>query len=592
MRCRVQQQRLLVLAEETAIATDDASRDRHFKTLAIATQKGLLATELPDILLSDTGQLPVRLYLRQKGEAGPYAARRWSWQPVDAVAELFDARTENTPPDEEPSPLGDTAAGSLVLLPSALVSRELQNQNPETPEPEAALPVTTTRAPSRWQRYWQQCLTWPWPKIAALTASGLALGILAYGATRPCLIGSCPRRQTAHELSEKALTQLAKEPTVTDVAIAHTQLLNAIHLLSVVPPWSRHYNATQADLARYRSQLADLSWVMEAQDLAIKAANDSQDPPHPIAQWVEIHLLWQRAIATLQRVPGDGPLASLVAAKLSEYEANHQAIGDRIAAEEAAEANLNEALQAGQLANTRTETAVTLPAWQLAQQDWQRALNALRRIPQGTLAYEDASPLQERYQRQLVTVRTRVNQEKAGDRAYTTAIDAAQQAQAALQKEQWTVAVRHWRRAVSNVQQVPQGTGYHGEAQVLLNVYQGSLQRAEVNLRQAVALQTLEADLANICPDGAALCTYSTANQQARITLLTPYDQGVRRSISPPSNQAGSLNEPVTVVEATHALVQGIMQLGNRSQLPIDLYDSAGQFIAQYKPEYGGFMKR
>ena len=74
MRCRVQQQRLLVLAEETAIATDDASRDRHFKTLAIATQKGLLATELPDILLSDTGQLPVRLYLRQKGEAGPYAA--------------------------------------------------------------------------------------------------------------------------------------------------------------------------------------------------------------------------------------------------------------------------------------------------------------------------------------------------------------------------------------------------------------------------------------------------------------------------------------------------------------------------------------
>jgi hypothetical protein len=66
---------------------------------------------------------------------------------------------------------------------------------------------------------------------------------------------------------------------------------------------------------------------------------------------------------------------------------------------------------------------------------------------------------------------------------------------------------------------------------------------------------------------------------------LAPYDQGVQRSISPPSTQ-GSLAQPVAVVEQTHELVQGIMQLGNRSRLPIELYDSEGQFIARYKPEY------
>ncbi len=589
VRCRVQQQRLLVLAEETEIATDEGSRDRHFKALAIATQTGLLATELPDALLSDSGQLPVRLYLRKKGEAGPYAARRWSWQPVDAVAELFDTREDIHPPDA-PSPLDDAPTGSLVLVPSTLVPKELQGIEP--PEPDAAAPVTNTSPPPRWQRYWQRGLTWPWPKIAALTASGLAAGILAYGVTRPCLVGSCPRRQTAHELSETALTQLSTTPTVADVATAQGQLIDAIRLLSAVPPWSRHYDAIQSDLARYRSQLADLSWVMDAQDAAMAAADKSQDPPHPVAHWVEVHLLWQRAIATLQRIPEDSPLATLVQTKLGEYEANHSTIGDRIDAETAAETNLNEALQAGQLANARTETAVTLPAWQLAQQDWQMAVNALRRIPKGTLAYEEASPLQENYQRQLVTTRTRVNQEKAGDRAYTAAVAEAQQAQAAQQQGQWTVAVRHWRRAVDDIQQVPEGTGRYGEAQVLLNVYQGSLQRAGVNLRQAVALQTLTADLAQICPTGTARCTYTTINQQARITLLAPYDQGVLQSISPPSSQGEGLTQPSAIVEQTHTLIQGIMQLGNRSQLEIELYDSEGQFIAQYKPAYGGFMKR
>jgi hypothetical protein len=66
-------------------------------------------------------------------------------------------------------------------------------------------------------------------------------------------------------------------------------------------------------------------------------------------------------------------------------------------------------------------------------------------------------PLQESYQRQLVTTRTRVNQEKAGDRAYTAAVAEAQLAQTAQRQGQWTMAVRHWRRAVDDAQQVPEG---------------------------------------------------------------------------------------------------------------------------------------
>jgi hypothetical protein len=121
-------------------------------------------------------------------------------------------------------------------------------------------------------------------------------------------------------------------------------------------------------------------------------------------------------------------------------------------------------------------------------------------------------------------------------------------------------------------------------------VYENSLKQAQGRLKQAVALETIEDDLQALCPLETGVCTYSLSNQQISLTLRDPYDAAVRQSISPPSTQ-GHLNQSDSVVAETHQLVQNIMRLGNRIQLPITLYDVDLRFIARYLPEHGGFVK-
>jgi tetratricopeptide (TPR) repeat protein len=601
LQCRVHQGRLLVLLEEPTAAAETAQRRQRFAAMVTAVRQGLMETELPEGLTLQEGVLPVRLYLRQRGQTSPYAACNWRWQPDDAVDDLFapPAAKAEAPPAPEP-------AGTLVLVPDAgadggtepergelvfLPTAWDEGQPPGERETASPQSLRWLDWPQLQQRLQAGLAQLPWQRLGVMAASGLVVGSLAYGLSRPCVVGNCGRRQVAYDLSETAIAQLNQSPDGNEVAAAHDQLLEAVQLLAAVPTWSPHYDRVQADLNRYRAQLVDVDWILQAQTRALEAATKSQDPPHPIPQWVDIHLLWQRAIADLDRVPTDSPVAALAAEKRAEYEGNYATIGDRIETERTAEKHLNQALQAGQLATARLETAATRAAWEQAQMNWQMAVNALRRIPRGTLAYEDAAPLLKDYQVKLVETRTRVNREKAGDRAYQAATAAAKAAQAAEQQNQWTRAVGAWQQAVDNSQQVPPDTSLYEQAQVLENAYTGALERAQINLRQAVALQTLETDLQALCPLGGDRCTYTTANRQIKITLLSPYDQAVTQSIAPPSGQ-GTFTQPVTVMTATHELVQAIMQLGNRSQFPIELYDPQGGFIARYQPQYGGFMKR
>jgi tetratricopeptide (TPR) repeat protein len=302
-------------------------------------------------------------------------------------------------------------------------------------------------------------------------------------------------------------------------------------------------------------------------------------------------LLWQKAVNNLRRVPEDSPVAAFAQQKLAEYEANYETIGQRLTTEERAAGHLNEAMAAGEEATALTENAATLTDWLRAEQAWDRAVNALSRIPKGTLAYEEARSLLSDYRREHVQTRTRVTFENAGERSYQDALASAAEARTAAQNNQWTLAVDHWSKAFAQMRQVPKNTIRYEEAQTQLQAYEESLEQAQNRLKQAVALETIEDDLAELCPLDEGICTYSYTGKQIELTLRDPYDSAIRQSISPPSTQ-GHFMQANSVVEETHELVQNIMFLGNRVQLPISIYDVNRRFIARYQPEYGGFVKQ
>jgi len=593
LRCRLQQGRLLVLAEERRVAVTARDREARFSTIIDALQTELPKPALPEGFLNEDGTLSVRLYLRQLGMASPYAAKGWQWQPVEMVpptpadteAETIPAATETSASEPEPEP-----TGALVVLSSPA---EAEPFAPPEIDGMAAEPRETSSLSWLWQRWADMTATWqdwPWRSVAGLTVVGVLVGGLAYGISRPCLVGSCDRRQTARDLSQTAMTELATTPTLEDVRYAHADLQRAVQLVSAIPPWSPHYDTAQTELARYRTQLADLERIMSAQRHATAASEKSQDPPHPVPQWVEVHLLWQKAIADLRRVPEQSPVAALAAEKLEEYAANYAAIGQRLTLEERAEASLNLALQVGQVATSRTEAAATLSEWMLAQQEWQRAINALNRIPETTLAYDEARSLLSAYHAELTRVRNRVTFERAGERAFQAGLENAAAARTAERNDQWTQAVDQWRRANAQLRQVPEDSLRHADVQAQLATYQAALENAETRLRQAVALQTLDTDLEALCSEGQAICTFTFTAQQIDLTLIAPYDSALRQSISPPSPQNQSV-QATAVVEETHQLIQDIMRLGNQVEIPIFLYDEDQRFIARYQPEYGGFVK-
>ncbi|MGD1860821.1 MAG: hypothetical protein ACFB0E_12720 [Leptolyngbyaceae cyanobacterium] len=600
IRCRFQQRRLLVLSEDETAAVTAMERDERFNMLALALSTGLAETELPEELLEDNGELSVRLYLRQQGTASPYAARSWGWQPADTLGELFDSAELEGLAVEESSSQSEVPAGALVLLSSTIGSDDVASAGADEEEPAFASPIGVWQTikglaePEQWRSKWTKVAAdWqalPWRSVLGLAAMGLTVGAIAYGISRPCTFGSCEQRQTASDLSQATLNELAGNPRPDEVRDAHKSLQKAIRLVSAIPPWSSHYDASQAELLRYRTQLSDLEWIIAAQESATAASEKSQNPPHPVPRWVEIHLLWQKAINHLQRVPADGPLIEFAQQKRAEYEANYDTIGERLAVEEAAEANLTEALAASELAAAQTTSATTLNDWLVAQREWNRALQAISKVPQGTLAYEEARSHLSDYRSQAIQTRTRVSFERAGERTYQDALADAAQAQAAERDNQWTQAVSFWGEAYAQMRQVPKNTLRYTAAQEQLDDYQTSLKQAQNRLKQAVALQSIDADLAELCPLDVGICTYSHSSRQIELTVREPYDSAIRQSISPPSGQ-GRLNRNNSIIEETHTLVQNVMQLGNQVQLPILIYGESRQFVARYQPEYGGFVK-
>ncbi|MEO0442032.1 MAG: hypothetical protein AAF067_14315, partial [Pseudomonadota bacterium] len=74
----------------------------------------LTMTSMPSFDPNSFSDGIVRLYLRKRGTASPYAARSWSWQPVDVTADLLDAAGDPVLDSSEPAMEG--TAGALVLL--------------------------------------------------------------------------------------------------------------------------------------------------------------------------------------------------------------------------------------------------------------------------------------------------------------------------------------------------------------------------------------------------------------------------------------------------------------------------------------------
>lgn len=619
------QGRLLVVGQHRAPEVKDPAA--LFKALEKHLYTALATISLEGSPWENQPLIPVRLYLKLKAANRPYAMHTFTWRLADTAAILFPAPAEgadsehsdrqdiphsqtpetsvsefaltaeasepesseadsltadNCAPDSMSTPLDGATESPDSNHPPSLALALWGDPNDAPPAAPTSSEPNFLDALSQWLRdYWSY-------GVAGLIL--VSSGLFAVALTRPCVVGQCTRLEEAQAHYEQAAATLAIDPSPTDLEIAQTDLQNALDRLAPIPAWSGAYDAAQSDLQRYRQDLRAIQAILQAQHIAAEAANLSQNPPHTVERWVNIHLLWQRAIDQLETVPSTSPAYDYAQKKRSEYRTNHSAIGRRITAEEEAEANFNTALQTGMLAQQRMETANSLAGWQLAAKEWQAAIKGLSLIPQGTLIYDQAQAQMREYQQHLHRTTNQSHLEDASAHNYDQAIRAARAAAAYEAQGQWSLAVNHWQRAVASAQQIPAGTILAEEGALLLETYEPALLNAQGRLRSAVAIQNLTTTLGSLCSEVGGACTVREDPTQVQITLASPHAESLRRAITPPAAD-GTFGFTQALSAQTQALIQQVTTLSHQVNRQVAIYDSQGGFVARYRPDVGGFVR-
>ncbi|MGF1570308.1 MAG: hypothetical protein ACFCVD_19920 [Nodosilinea sp.] len=610
--CTERSGRLLLLAQHPAPEVNDPNE--LLRELEAAFRDLMPTVGLPHPAWARAEVMPVRIYLRLVEMQQPYAIHTFTWRLEDAATVVFppgpvaegreERRGHVAPPDVENPELEGRINGSGNAILSEINSPWATATHDSSPALEPfndvtlALPDPAVQnpPPHPWVQQSQYFANHGWRSLRYYWSYGVAglilLGSLgfAYALSRPCVVGSCERLSKSAEFYDLAQVTLASNPSSDDLETAQSDLQAAIDLLAPVPTWSSHYDAAQAGLGRYKASIASLDQVIQAKAIATRAAALSQDPPHAVDRWVDVHLLWQQAADRLATVPPESPAYDHAQQKLREYRANYSAIGRRIITEEEAEANFSTAIQTGHLARQRMESANSLAGWQLATKEWQAAIKGLSLIPRGTSAYVEAQTELKDYQQQLVVTTNRANLETTAASHYHQAVQAAREAAANEAKSQWTLAATQWGQAVAHAQQIPADTILSSEVAVLLETYQPALANAQARLRTAVALQRLTALVGQLCADSATPCSVQESSGQIQVNLIAPYAEPLRQAITPPAAD-GTFAFTHTLSPESQQLIEQIIAVSHQVNQQVAIYDVYGGFVARYRPDLGGFMK-
>jgi hypothetical protein len=159
-------------------------------------------------------------------------------------------------------------------------------------------------------------------------------------------------------------------------------------------------------------------------------------------------------------------------ARRQSYEAQTQGLTEVVAA-------LRQAMSAAQRSQNPPHP---FGEWQEIQTVWRQAIARLEQIPADSPVHDLAQRKLEEYQANLVSINQRVAIERQAQEKVNTARSTARIAEArggvAASLEGWQLTHVTWQTVVNLLQQVPQTTMAHAEAQQLLAIYQPKLAAA------------------------------------------------------------------------------------------------------------------
>ncbi|WP_071515288.1 hypothetical protein [Geitlerinema sp. PCC 9228] len=555
------------------------------------------------------GQLPTRVYLalRVRGQKKPYVAHQFDLDTSQAASTSAvepPESAEHTAPAEPPAANHQQHFSSSPNSAPEWHQDDLENiDNPFDMAPtkhsrsrvalgSSSAKTSTSqkrRSPGRSQRRTSRKSPTelsPGTLVKAIALAGGSLTLmagLAYGLSRPCVIGKCVVLQEARQFQEQLPTGLANATSAQEIVGWQQKLQQHRQKVEAIPPWSLQHNQAQNWLAANQQLTQPFAQLRDAFRQATTAAQLSQNPPHAVERWQEVAKNWENAIATLENIPPEAAVANFASEKLSEYRRHLRAIRAEIRAEQKAQEKLDDARAAVATAQTRQGVAGSWESWQRVYSNWQRAIERLQEVPQGTHAYQEAQSLLASYQSELGHAENRKNEEAMAAKLHSQAVNAAQKAKELERQGNWSEAVASWRQAIQSTQQLQQHAGYGSKAQTLAATYQTELQDAQKQLQTAQVLQQARTSLMSICMGTPQICEYTATADMISVRLASEYVQRVRTTVmeANASKQQQILSQVDNHVRGLQAALEGV---SDAVGIPIAVYDPFGGLIDTYHP--------
>jgi hypothetical protein len=536
---------------------------------AFLDEQSIFAT-LQEVLVGMNPPLSsqVRLYLKREGQKQPYAVRAFKIPANIPTA----SSTPPQQPSQNPKAAPKIPASNIPEFLQKVRQEQSERVSSDTDRPSIAAVLEELR---QWL---------PLGVAGAISSSILLLGF-GYAVTRPCVIGNCPALTHSQKLGQNAIQNLDAQRSTAALLAAQKQLGEAERLIEKIPPWSLHHHTAQELLAMYRNQTQALDYTAAALSHATLAGQKSQNPPHLPQVWQEVRGLWEKAIADLGQISESSPTYGFAQQKISEYQANLDAIEQRLTLEEKAQTQLQTARSAAEAAQARQTLARDLEAWQLAHATWKTTMYALRRVPKGTQAAQEAQQLFTTYEPQIVAARDRYTQEQIAANFYNQALAFGDRAKTAQNNGEWTQAITQWQQGLAHTRQVPPQTSSHEAAQILLSSYTQSLDEAIQRQRQQGLMERAQVELSTICTGSPSICEYSVSRSVIKVQILPAYIDYIR-NLTQTSNQNRDKKTQSSIEEHKQSLINSLKAVSNNAQIPIELYQkSDGSAIGSYQPK-------
>ena len=408
-----------------------------------------------------------------------------------------------------------------------------------------------------------------------LASLGLAAGI--YGATRPCVLGGCAALQEADQLGDKSQRLMQQSQTWADIEATIPPLNQALEILEPIPVWSSHSAVAQQQRDTYALHLSQIHQILDVEQ-AIKHANQlANQTVYSFEDLQTVRSLWQSAIDDLDLLPIDSPLHDFAQTHLATYYPQLTQVEQQLQQEEAAQATLETAKEAAQLAQVRQGVAQSLENWQFARVTWLVALNRLTQVGEGTLASKEAERLLDFYQTSLNEVNRHVNREQVASQSLEKAKQHAQIATAAEQRHDWKQAISDWKSAIQYTQDIDSHSTYYLKAEGLLNDYQEAVSQVQDKLQ---AKTLIEGELKQSCIGELQLCHIVSIDQSIKLELDESYMDAI-------STARGNGNYNLQAVVTDHQLMvrQSLDRIANNFDLPIEVYNPDGGLLERHIPK-------